>query len=172
MNTLSADMQSLVSEAEMSISDLNKLEKHLKSLHEAVSREHPSLSTTDHELLAQLYTISIGSHQPKAMNEHLALLRGVGGYWDRARVHVVSAWQALRTMAEDMEGLRERVATPELVGDAIPIEMHIQSLRGGLERLKRRRRDARQSEEQLVNRILGSVDGVEVDDGVTITRIG
>jgi len=159
MNTLSADIQSLVSEAEVSMSDLNKLEKHLKSLHEVVSREHPSLSTTDHELLAQLYTISIGNHQPKAMNEHLALLRGVGGYWDRALVHVVAAWQALQTMAEDMEGLRERVATPELVGDAIPIEMHIQSLRGGLERLKRRRRDAKQSEEQLVNRILGSVDG-------------
>lgn len=169
MDTLSADMQSLVSEAEMSISDLNKLEKHLKSLHEIVSREHSSVSTTIDELLAQLYTISIGNHQPEAMNKHLALLRGVGGYWDRAHVYVVSAWQMLQTMAEDMEGLRERAATPELVGDAMPIDMHIQSLRGGLERLKRRRRDAKQSEEQYVNRILGSVDGVEVDDGVTIT---
>ena len=171
MNTLSADMQSLVSEAEMSISDLNKLENHLKSLHDVVSREHSSVSTTNHEFLAQLYTISIGNHQPKAMNEHLALLRGVGGYWDRALVHVVSAWQTLQTMAEDMESLREGVATPELVGGSIPIEMQIQSLRGGLERLKRRRRDAKQLEEQLVNRILGSVDGVEVDDRVTITRV-
>lgn len=89
MNTLSADMLDLVSEAEMSMSNLNKLEKHLKSLHEVVSREHSSLSTTNHGLLARLYTISIGNHQPKAMNEHIALLRGVGGYWDRARVHVV-----------------------------------------------------------------------------------
>jgi hypothetical protein len=169
MNTLSADMQSLVSEAEMSILDLNKLEKHLKSLHEVVSREHSSISTS-HELLAQLYMISIGNHQPKAMNDHIALLRAVGGYWDRALAHLVSAWQVLQNMAEDMEGLRERVATPQLVGDAIPIGMHIQSLRGGLERLKRRRRDAKQSEEELVNRILGSVDGVEVDDGFTITR--
>ena len=167
MNTLSADMQSLVSEAEMSMSDLNKLEKHLKSLHEVVSREHPSVSTANHELLAQLYTISIGNHQPKAMNEHLALLRGVGGYWDRALIHVVSAWQVLQTMAEDMEGLRERVAIPELVGDVIPIDMHMQSLRGGLERLKRRRRDAKQLEEQLVNQILGSVDEVEVNYGAT-----
>ena len=170
MNTLSADMQSLVSEVETSISDLNKLEKHLKSLHEVVSREHSSISSASHELLAQLYMISISNHKPKAMNEHIALLRAAGGYWDRALAHVVSAWQVLRNMGEDMEGLRERVTTPQLVGDAIPIGMHIQSLRGGLERLKRRRRDAKQSEEELVNRILGSVDGVEVDDGFTITH--
>jgi hypothetical protein len=156
-------MRRLVLEAEVSISDLNKLEEHLKSIHEVVSREDSSLSTAKTELLAQLWTILGGNQdQLKGMDEHLALLRGVSGYRDRALAHVVAALHMLETMAEDMEELRERVAAPELVGDAIPIDVHMKSLRSGLERLKGRRTGAKQLEEQIVNRILGSVEGVKV----------
>jgi hypothetical protein len=163
MNALSANMRRLVLEAEVSISDLNKLEEHLKSIHEVVSREDSSLSTAKTELLAQLWTILGGNqNQLKGMDEHLALLRGVSGYRDRALAHVVAALHMLETMAEDMEELRERVAAPELVGDAIPIDVHMKSLRSGLERLKERRTGAKQLEEQIVNRILGSVEGVKV----------
>ncbi len=163
MNALSANMRRLVLEAEVSISDLNKLEEHLKSIHEVVSREDSSLSTAKTELLAQLWTILGGNQdQLKGMDEHLALLRGVSGYRDRALAHVVAALHMLETMAEDMEELRERVAAPELVGDAIPIDVHMKSLRSGLERLKGRRTGAKQLEEQIVNRILGSVEGVKV----------
>ena len=163
MNALSANMRRLVLEAEVSISDLNKLEEHLKSIHEVVSREDSSLSTAKTELLAKLWTILGGNQdQLKGMDEHLALLRGVSGYRDRALAHVVAALHMLETMAEDMEELRERVAAPELVGDAIPIDVHMKSLRSGLERLKGRRTGAKQLEEQIVNRILGSVEGVKV----------
>jgi hypothetical protein len=61
-----------------------------------------------------------------------------------------------------MEELRERVAAPELVGDAIPIDVHMKSIRSGLDRLKERRIGAKQLEEQLRNRVLGSADGVKV----------
>ena len=156
-------MRRLVLEAEVSISDLNKLEEHLKSIHEVVSREDSSLSTAKTELLAKLWTILGGNQdQLKGMDEHLALLRGVSGYRDRALAHVVAALHMLETMAEDMEELRERVAAPELVGDAIPIDVHMKSLRSGLERLKGRRTGAKQLEEQIVNRILGSVEGAKV----------
>ena len=163
MNALSANMQRLVLEAEVSILDLNNLEEHLKTVHELVSREDSSIATARTELLAQLWTILGGNRgELRGMDEHLALLRGVSGYRDRALAHVVAALQALETMAEDMEELRERVAAPELVGDAIPIDVHMKSLSSGLERLKGRRAGAKQLEEQLVNRILESVDGVKV----------
>ena len=45
MNVLSANMQRLVLEAEVSISDLNKLENHLKSVHAIISREKDRKST-------------------------------------------------------------------------------------------------------------------------------
>jgi hypothetical protein len=167
MEALSANMQRLVLEAEVSISDLNNLEEHLKSIHEVVSREDSSISTAKDELLAQLWTILGGNRKElNGMDKHLALLKGVGGYRDRARAHVVAALHVLETMAEEMEELRERVAAPELVGDAIPIDVHMKSIRGGLERLKERRIGAKHLEEQLRNRVLGSGDG----DGVKVTR--
>jgi hypothetical protein len=163
MNTLSANMRRLVLEAEVSISDLNKLEEHLKFIHALVSREDSSVSAARNELLAQLWTIIGGNRDElKGIDEHLALLKGVSGYRDRALAHVVAALQMLERMADDMEELRERVAAPELVGDAIPIEVHMKSLKSGLERLKERRTGAKQLEEQIVNRILGSVHGVKV----------
>jgi hypothetical protein len=162
MNTLSANMQRLVLEAEVSISDLNKLEEHLKSIHEVVSREDSSISTARAELLAQLWTILGGNRdQLKGIDEHLSLLKGVSAYRDRALAHVVAALKMLETMAEEMEELRERVAAPKLVGEAIPIDVHMKSLRSGLERLKGRRTGAKQLEEQIVNQVLGFVEGVE-----------
>ena len=137
---LSANMQRLVLEAEASISDLNKLEKHLKSIHKIVTREGLSISSAKSELLAQLWTILGGNRdQLRGMDEKLALLKGVGGYRNRALAHVVAALQMLESMAEDLDELRERVTAPELVGDAIPIDVHMKSLRGGLERLNARR---------------------------------
>ncbi|KAH8983399.1 hypothetical protein EDB86DRAFT_2967167, partial [Lactarius hatsudake] len=84
MDTLSVHMQRLVLEAEVSISDLNKLEEHLSSIHEIVSREDGSISAT-REHLAQLSTV-LGDNREELnkMDEHLALDR----YRDRALPHV------------------------------------------------------------------------------------
>ncbi|KAI0254994.1 hypothetical protein BJV78DRAFT_1120256 [Lactifluus subvellereus] len=137
MNTLLTNLQSLVLEAEVSISDLNKLEEHLGSIHEIVSRECDAISTASGGALAQLWTNVVNdSDQPNRNDKHLVLLNDVGGYRNRALTHVVAALQMLETMAEDMEELRRRVAAPQLVGDAIPIDVHIKSLRSGVERLK------------------------------------
>jgi len=159
MNVLSTNMERLILEAEVSISDLNKLEKHLKSIHKIVSREKNKISKAKHELGAQVLTIfGVNRDELRGMDENLALLKGVGGYRDRARAHVVAVLEVLRLMADDMEELRERVAAPDLAGDAIPIDVHIKSLRGGLERLKGRRTGAKQLREQLVNQIVQSTN--------------
>ncbi|KAI9463284.1 hypothetical protein BJY52DRAFT_75619 [Lactarius psammicola] len=151
LNTLSTNMQRLVSEAEASISGLNKLGERLTSIHEIVSREDILISAARVELLGQLGTV-LGSNKEELnkldghrslLDEHRALLRGVGGYRDRAHAHVVATLHMLETMAEDIEELRERVAAPQLVGETIPVRVHIKSLRKGLERLKGRRAAAR-----------------------------
>ena len=158
MNTLSTNMQRLILEAEVSISDLNKLEEHLKSIQEVVSREDISISVARGELLEQLWTKLGGNRQElDEMHEHRTLLKGVGGYRDRALAHVVAALHMLETMAEDMEELRERVAAPRLIGETIPINVHMKSLRGGLERLKERRDGARTMEDEIVKRVLGEL---------------
>jgi hypothetical protein len=140
MDALSANMQRLALEAVVSMLDLDKLEEHLKSIHEIVSREDSSISEARDELLENLWTkLGANQKQLRGMDKQLALLKGVGGYRDLARAHVVEALQVLELMAEEMEELRERVAAPELVGDGIPIDVHIKSIRSGLEKLKQRR---------------------------------
>jgi len=49
-------------------------------------------------------------------------------------------------MGEDMEDLRERVSAPEIAGSAIPVKVHMESIRNGLKRLKQRRMKAKEKE--------------------------
>ena len=140
MDALSSSVQRLVLEAEESKSDLNKLEKHLKSIHVIVSREDSSISAAKDELLDDPWTKLGGNRkQLNGVDRHLALLKDVGGCRDLARAHVFEALQVLDLMTDEMEKFRGRVAAPELLDDAIPIDLHMKSIRSGLEKLKQRR---------------------------------
>ena len=113
------------------------------------------------ELLAQFLTISTSNWgQLVGMDKNLALLKGLSGYRDRALGYIVSALRTLEIVVEDMKKLREHLAEPELVSDAIPLD--INSLMGGLERLKGRRVGTRELEEHIVNRISGSMEVGEI----------
>ena len=128
----------------------------LTTLHEIVSRKETSIKAIQDELLTQLWTTLGGNRKElKGLDEHLVLLEGVGRYRDRARIHVVAVLQTLDTMAEEMEELRLRVVGSELVGDAIPVEVYMKSIRSGLKILKDRRIVAKHAEEQIRNRVLG-----------------
>ncbi|KII85087.1 hypothetical protein PLICRDRAFT_57020 [Plicaturopsis crispa FD-325 SS-3] len=159
MDILSGSMHRLILEAEVSLSNLEKLEERLSTLHELVSREDSTLSRAQSELLAELWT-KLGGNRRKVRghDQNLFLLRNLGSYRKQALVHVVSALQTLRAMSEDMEDLRERVAAPELVGSRIPVEVHMKSIKSGLERLKEGRIRAREREEEAVRRVLAIAD--------------
>lgn len=155
MDVLGASMRRLIVEAEISLTNLNNLEERLSTLHELVSREDSSLSTAKSELLAELWTKVGGNRQTlRGYDDHLFLLKNLGDYRSRALLHVVTALQTLQAMSEDMEDLRERVAAPELVGSSIPVEVHMRSIQGGLERLKEGRIKAKEREEEAVKRVL------------------
>lgn len=57
-----------------------------------------------------------------------------------------------------MEELRERASLPELAGDEIPVEVHVRSLRSGVERLNEGRLRAKLLEEDAMNRITMGLD--------------
>jgi hypothetical protein len=155
INVLSASMRRLIVEAEISLANLDNLEERLSTLHSLVSREDSSLSSAKSELLSELWTKLGGNRRTlQGYDEHLVLLKNLGGYRKRALVHVVTALQTLQAMSEDMEDLRERVAAPEIVGSSIPVEVHMKSIKSGLERLKEGRVKAREREEEAVRRVL------------------
>lgn len=72
---------------------------------------------------------------------HHTLLRSITAYRSKALHHVGSSLVQLQQMQTDLEDLRDRVAEPALLADAgkqvqdIPLEVHIESIRKGLERL-------------------------------------
>jgi hypothetical protein len=159
MSVLSANMERLILEAEHSLHNLNGLEERLVTLHEVVSREDLSISSFKTELLEELWT-KLGGNQKelRSFDHHLNLLKGLSEYRKQALIHVVAALETLRAMSEDMADMRERVAAPDLVGSKVPVEVHMKSIRMGLERLQEGRIRAKHLEEAAVKRVL-SMEG-------------
>lgn len=156
MGVLTGSLERLVLEAEVNLANLEKLEERLSVLHGIVSREDVALSNAKADLLADLWTI-LGGNRDRLRNfdNHLSLLKNLGVYRKKALAHVVAALQTLKSLSSDMEDIRERVAAPDLLGSKIPIEVHMKSIRTGLERLKESRVRGKKLEEDTVRRVLG-----------------
>jgi hypothetical protein len=155
MGVLSANMERLIVEAHVSLKHLQDLEQQLALIYELVIRENLHISLHRDELLGQLWT-SLGGNrrQLRHFNDHLVLLNELGAYRKRALAHVIAALQTLQGMSYEMEDLRARVAAPELVGERIPVEVHMQSIKSGLERLKEGRMKAKQRGEAAIQQVL------------------
>ncbi|CDO75175.1 hypothetical protein BN946_scf184866.g16 [Trametes cinnabarina] len=156
MDVHAAEMRRLVLELSISETNLERLDMHLITLHELCTRENLTLGAAREDLLSELWTLLGGNRRRlRGMESNLELLRDLGEYRKRAAAHVAAAKQTLQAMSEDMEDLRERVAAPDVLGDRIPVEVHMKSLQSGLERLKEDRIKAREREEYLMNKVLG-----------------
>ncbi|KAF7977164.1 hypothetical protein HWV62_4593 [Athelia sp. TMB] len=158
MDHLAVSLARLVVEAQASLAHLDALEMRLNTLHSVLAREDKALSEAQSELLAALWTKLGGNRAAlRGHGDHRALLRGLGDYRKRALVHVIAALSTLQAMSEDMQDMRERVAAPQLAGSRVPVEVHIKSIRSGLERLKDGRVKAKEREEEAMRRVL-SID--------------
>ena len=134
-------------EAEISMDHLMRLEEHLIVLYEITHRDNKQSKAAQEDVLVELW-MRLGANraQLRKMNLDLDLLKrvkldldslkNVDRYRKEALAHVVATLHTLHTLDADMEELRTRVAAPDLVGDKIPIELHIRSIKTGVERLK------------------------------------
>ena len=152
---LSSSLSRLVISAQSSLHSLDKLESQLSTIHDILAREDATITEQQSELLAELWTRLGGNRaQIRGFEGNLQLLKELGTYRTRALAHVVAALQALEALSADMEELRERVATPEISGGEIPLEVHVRSIRSGIERLSEGRLKAKEREADVV-RVLG-----------------
>jgi len=137
MDTVDRHMSRLRKEAETSMEHLVHLEEHLSVLHEMISQENRDLTTTQEDVLAELWTWLGGNrNELRAMDLNLGLLKNVDKYRQQALAHVVITLQTLHALDADMEELRARVAAPDVAGDRIPTEVHMKSIKAGVERLR------------------------------------
>jgi len=155
MDNIGSHMVRLRTEAEISMGHLLRLEEHLMVLHEVAHRDNKDLTAAQEEVLAELWT-KLGGNKGRLrkMDLNLELLKNVEGYRRKALAHVVATLQTLHTLDADMEELRTRVAAPEIVGDRIPIEVHVKSIKAGVERLKQGQIRASLREGESINKIL------------------
>jgi len=155
MENIDTHMARLRDEADISMGHLMRLEEHLMVLHEITHRDNKELTAAQEDVLAELWTW-LGGNKSKLrkMSSNLGLLRNVEKYRRRALAHVAVTLQVLEALDADMEELRTRVAAPEVVGGRIPIEVHIKSIKMGVERLKEGQMKASLREGERIARLL------------------
>ena len=155
MDNIATHMVRLRDEAEVSMGHLMRLEEHLMVLHEITHRDNKELTAAQEDVLAELWTWLGGNRSKlRKMSSNLDLLKNVENYRKKALAHVVVTLQVLHALDADMEELRTRVAAPEIAGDKIPIEVHIKSIKVGVERLKEGQMKASLREGESIARIL------------------
>jgi hypothetical protein len=139
MDYIASHMARLREEAEISVGRLLRLEEHLIALHEITQRDSTDLTATKEDVLAELWTWLRGNkNKLRRMELDLDLLENVDGYRRKALAHVVATLQTLHALDADMEELRTRAGALGIIGDKIPIDVHINSIKAGVERLKER----------------------------------
>ena len=155
MDNIANHMARLRDEAEISMGHLLRLEEHLRVLHEETHWDNNALTVAQEDVLAELWTWLGGNRRKlRKMDLTLDLLKNVERYRKKALAHVVSTLQTLHNLDADMEELRTRVAMPDIVGDKIPVEIHIKSIKAGLDRLKEGQARATLRQEESTAKIL------------------
>ncbi|PPJ51389.1 hypothetical protein CBER1_08560 [Cercospora berteroae] len=150
-------IMTLIDEA-MALRDvLDNLDNRLDIISGISTRDGIRIESGKDELFAALWTKLGGNRKDlNKLNSQLELLRNVGEYRRLAWGHVTATLLKLQEIQHSLEDLRERVAVPETVGtDKIPLEIHIESINLGIERLEKQRDASRQLAAQNYEKIVG-----------------
>ncbi|KAH9930053.1 uncharacterized protein B0H18DRAFT_873504 [Fomitopsis serialis] len=167
LDTLTKETHRAVLEASVSAANLERLQEHLLTIHEIITRESVALNDAQAELPSELWTILSGDGSTRHKSEmHLTLLRYIGRYRKEATAHVVFTHEVLQEVEADAEELRERAAAPAIVGDRVPAEVLLQSIGDGIEKLKAGRQRTSEKRQALMDKLLaspGDVLGIKFD---------
>jgi len=158
---LESNIARLITEAEASVVLLDRLEADLEVINQMLSREAHQMRDKTDELLAELWTRLGGNRRQLAnFKSHRALLTNIRLYRNRALSYVTSTLVQLQQLSSDLEDLRERVSTPlSSPNSNIPLEVHISSIRKGIDRLAEGRTQAKAREDAYLRQLL---DGTEL----------
>lgn len=165
MNSLSRTMERLVLETEESYSNLERLEENLSLFHEMVLREDASIQVDKDEVLSEVWT-KLGQNNRKLQrtDKNEVLLKNLSVYRKQALKQVVAIQQTLGSLSADLDELRTRVAAPDVVGDKVPVEVHMKGIQAGLARLRRGQVTAKLRDGEMRRRVLETGYEVELYD--------
>jgi hypothetical protein len=162
------EINKLIAEAQALLMVLNNLEDRLEVIHGIATRDGMHAKTLKEETLSQLWTI-VGGNRGKLnnMDRQLSLLQQVGVYRKTAYAHISGTIIRLQAMGANLEDLRERVGSPELMRDRvnIPLSVHLENIQRGVERLEEGRLSAKRLENEHIKQTLerGPIEGTLID---------
>ncbi|ERF75530.1 hypothetical protein EPUS_08435 [Endocarpon pusillum Z07020] len=154
---VSDEIETLIAEAQALLYVLQNLEDRLDVIHGITLRDNIHAQGQKDEILSQLWTLLGGNRAALGKyNSQLKLLRQVGEYRKIAWAHVSGTIIRLQAMGAELEELRERVGSAELLEGRkeIPLSVHLESIRLGVERLEKGREASRELEQSHLNRVL------------------
>ncbi|KAK4962669.1 hypothetical protein LTR10_000296 [Elasticomyces elasticus] len=152
----------LITEAQALLNILDNLDGRLDVIASISTRDGLKVAGNKEELFAYLWTKLGGNRSSVSKLENqLTLLKEVTAYKRLAWAHVTTTIVKLQGIQATLEDLRERVAGPEVLGERVPLEVHIESINLGIERLERQRDEGRKAEMEGYGRIMGRGDGQE-----------
>ncbi len=154
---VSDEIETLIAEAQALLYVLQNIEDRLDVIHGIALRDNIHAQGQKDEILSQLWTLLGGNRAALGKyNSQLNLLRQVGAYRKIAWAHVSGTIIRLQAMGAELEELRERIGSAELLKDRkeIPLAVHLESIRLGVERLEQGRQASRELEQSHLNRVL------------------
>jgi hypothetical protein len=138
MDTIDSQMSRLRQEAEVSMGHLVRLEEHSSALRELVNREDKGMTAKQEDVFAELWTRLGGNRgNSRKAGTDFNSLKSAEKCRQESLKHVVETLQAIHTLGAGVKELRARVATSGLIGDQIPAEAQLESIKAGVERLRR-----------------------------------
>ncbi|KAI4132240.1 MAG: hypothetical protein LQ338_000792 [Usnochroma carphineum] len=136
------EINRLIDEAQALLDVLRNLDDRLDVIHSVAVRDDLHAQGSKEEVMSQLWTMLGGNRKALGkFDSQLKLLNHVNGYRQTAIAHVAGTMLKLQAMGAELEELRERVGTVELVGErrGVPLSVHIENIELGVERLEERR---------------------------------
>ena len=151
------EINRLVTEAQALLLVLQNLEDRLDVIHGISVRDNLHVQGSKTDVLSELWTM-VGGNRGKLgkYESQLKLLNQVNSYRQNAIAHVSGTMLKLQAMGTELEELRERVGGVDLLGGkgAVPLSVHIDNIEMGVERLEKRRRGAKEIENEELKRSL------------------
>ena len=152
------EINRLVVEAQALLFVLQNLEDRLDVIHGIAIRDNLHAQGGKNEVLSQLWTM-LGGNRSKLgkFDSQLRLLGQVNMYRQNAIAHVSGTLIRLQSMGAELEELRERVGSVDLLRSkgGVPLSLHIENIEMGVERLERGRKGAKELENEELKKTLG-----------------
>ncbi len=144
MTVLSAEVARVIIDATSTAARLDTLEEKLYIIRSLCEQEMLLTQTAVGEVLSELWT-ALGGNRAKLqhLEQQVDVLRNVDWYRALSVSHVASTTATLEAIEAELSELRDKLASPALAGDTIPLEVHIASIERGARRIQERKLQTR-----------------------------